>query len=383
MKKKFLIVSTISTTLNFFEGQVKFLNNYFDVELVTSPDDVLDFVSKREGVKVHPVKMMRDISPIQDLKSLYRLVMLFKKIKPHVVHGNTPKGGLLSMTAAWLTRVPVRIYYIHGLRFEGDAGLKRKILLSIERMSCYFATDIIAVSHGVKKNLKEQNITSKTPYIIGNGSANGINGEVFSVEAVDPDQNTKNQIRESDIVFGYVGRLVKDKGVNELVRVFSQLNKMYKNTKLLLVGWYEQDLDPLDKDVENEINENDNIIAVGGQNDVRPFLKLMDIFVFPSYREGFGVSVMEAAAMDLPIICSNITGCNEIVKHNYNGLLVDSKSESSLLEAMTYLLENPKQTDKLRQVTRKHILEKYNQQMVWQEAAKTYKTITEANFDIV
>jgi glycosyltransferase involved in cell wall biosynthesis len=376
MKKKLFIVSTISKTLNFFNGQVRFLNKEFDIELVASPDYILDFVRDREGVKVHPIKMVREISIFKDLKSLFNLVSLFNREKPDAVHGNTPKGGLLSMTAAWFTRVPYRIYYVHGLRYEGDTGLKRNILMTLERVSCYFATHIIAVSFGIKENLLLNGITKKIPIIIGNGSANGIDPINFSKEGIEnKGLRKKHGILESDLLFGYLGRLVGDKGINELISVFVQLNKKHKNIKLLLVGWYEDELDPLKEAVKNEIESNKNIIAVGAQVDVRPFLSIMDIFVFPSYREGFGVSIMEAATMGVPVICSNISGCNEIIKDGYNGKLITPKATSELYNAMDLFITNPDVLHQMKAVTRDYILEKYSQKFVWQEALKTYSEI--------
>ncbi len=377
MKKKFLLVSTVSKTLNFFSGQVDFLKSKFDIEIVSSPDDILDFVSKRENVKAHPIKMVRNISPLQDLKSLFNLISLFRKEKPYIVHGNTPKGGLLSMTAAWITKVPKRIYYIHGLRYEGDQGFKRKVLITLERISCFFATDIIAVSFGVKENLLKNNITKKIPYVIGNGSANGINPKNFSKNSIkDSGLREQYHIKNDDLLFGYVGRLVGDKGINELITVFKELNKKYDKVKLLLVGWYEDELDPLEESIRQEIEENPDIIAVGAQNDVRPFLNIMDIFVFPSYREGFGVSIMEATCMDLPVICSNISGCNEIIKDGYNGKLISTKSIPDLLEAMEFFINNSEKVEDMKKVTRDYILERYSQDFVWEKALETYQLIS-------
>lgn len=376
MKKKLFIISTVSTSLNFFKGQVAFLNKEFDIELVSNPDETLNFIKKREGVKAHSINMVREISIFKDLKSLFNLTKLFNCEKPDAVHGNTPKGGLLSMTAAWFTRVPIRIYYVHGLRYEGGAGFNRKILVALERISCYFATHIIAVSFGVKDNLVKNKITKKTPIVIGNGSANGINALDFSYKNI---KNTglreKYGILDSDLLFGYLGRLVGDKGINELITVFVALNKTHKNIKLLLVGWYEDALDPLREDIKNQIASNKNIIAVGSQKDVRPFLGIMDIFTFPSYREGFGVSIMEAAAMGVPAICSNISGCNEIIKDGHNGKLIASKSTTELFNAMNFFIENPELVKQMKAVTRDYILEKYSQEFVWREALKTYSDI--------
>ncbi len=379
MKQKFLLVTTVPVTLNFFRGQVNFLNDFFDVALVSSAaDGLLKEIGTREKVGTHAVEMERDIAIIKDLKSLFQLVRLFKQQKPAIVHGNTPKGGLLSMIASWAARVPHRIYFVHGLRYEGNKGLKGKILLNFERLSCYLATDIVAVSHGIKKSMAANNITQKEIKIIANGSANGIIPDHFSKAAL-PNTNLRETygIQKNSMVFGFVGRIVKDKGINELVTAFLKVHKKYAHTKLLLVGWYEENLDPLDPAILLEINNNPNIIAVGAQADVRPFLTLMDVFVFPSYREGFGVSIMEAAAMELPVISSNISGCNELIEDGYNGILVTPKSENSLKQTMIYVLEHPEELQKMGAVSRARILEKYNQKLVWEQALQTYGSIAE------
>lgn len=376
MKKKFIILTTIPETFHFFKGQISFLNNVFDVELVSSPGDKLKIVGKSEHVVVHPLKMERDISFLKDFISLIKLILLFKKLKPEIVHGNTPKGALLSMLASWIARVPIRIYYIHGLRFEGDTGIKRNILLFMERFTCLLATDIFTVSFGVKENILKNKMTKKEVQVVGNGSINGIDANFYCRENVmEGDLLATYKIPNNTLIFGFVGRLVGDKGINELVSAFKEINKKYTNTKLLLVGWTEDKLDPLQEITKQEIKTNENILAVGAQSDVRPFLKIMNVFVFPSYREGFGVSIMEAAAMNLPVISSNISGCNEIIIDGYNGILIPPKSTEALFNAMESFIKNPGQIEQMNKVSRNYIIKKYNQEQVWKEAIAKYQKI--------
>lgn len=376
MKKKFIILTTIPETFHFFKGQINFLNNVFDVELVSSPGDKLNMVGAAENVVVHPIKMERDISFLKDFISLIKLILLFKKLKPEIVHGNTPKGALLSMLASWFARVPVRIYYIHGLRFEGDTGIKRNILLFMERFTCLLATDIFTVSFGVKENILKNKMTKKEVQVVGNGSINGIDANFYCRENVmEGDLLATYKIPNNTLIFGFVGRLVGDKGINELVSVFKEINKKYTNTKLLLVGWTEDKLDPLQEITKQEIKTNENILAVGAQSDVRPFLKIMNVFVFPSYREGFGVSIMEAAAMNLPVISSDISGCNEIIEDGFNGILVPPKSIESLFNAMELFIKQPEKIMQMSQVTRDRIIKKYNQDYIWKEALVKYQDL--------
>lgn len=374
-KPKFLIVTTVPQSLRFFRGQIQVLKNEFDIELVSTPNKLLKDISKEQKVKVHGVSMHREISVFNDMLSLFKLIRLFFKEKPKVVHGNTPKAGLLSMLAAWASNVSVRIYYIHGLRYHGASGFKRKLLVKMEQLSCYFATDVFAVSNGVKTILFEDGITKKNVKLIWNGSVNGINGGYFSREKHNISSLKEEYgFKQSDIIFGFVGRLVRDKGIHELVYSFLKVNASYPESKLLLVGTFE-DGDPIDVLIKEEIIHNKNIISVGFQKDVRPFYAIMNIFVFPSYREGFGISLMEAAAMGVSAISTDITGCNEIIKHNYNGLLIPPKSEKDLTEKMTEVVKNTFALKAMSKLARPYVLEKYDQQVLWDKTLVSYMKI--------
>lgn len=376
MKPKMFIVTTIPLSLMFFKGQIGELKHIFDVSLVSSPGARLETAKVEEGVVVHAVPMQREIALVKDLKSLMTLIFLFRKEKPFVVHGNTPKGGLLSMIAAYICRVPNRVYYLHGLRYEGVIGAKRKLLIMMERISCKCATRVYSVSQGVRDTLMKDHITKKEIRVIHNGSVNGINTAHFDPNTVLTDDLKKEyHITESDTVFGFVGRLAGDKGINELVEAFENILKQNKNCKLLLVGMFEEDLDPLQPKTITAIKNNSNIIHAGFQKDIRPFLAIMDIFVFPSYREGFGVSIMEAQAMGVPVISSDITGCNEIIKEGYNGLLIPPRSLPRLQQAMEQLCDDPKLIQQMKTVARKTMKAKYDQQYVWKETVASYKTM--------
>lgn len=376
MKKKLIIITTIPISLGFFKGQIPTLKTYFDVEVISSPGDMLKEICEKVKVKGHSISMKREISPLSDFISFLNLIFKFWKIKPDIIHGSTPKAGLLSMIGGRVARVPIRIYYIHGLRYQGSQGLRRKLLISMEKLSCFFATHIFSVSDGVKEVLIKDKITTKTVNIIGNGSVNGIDGNYFTPSNPDiADLSNKYEIKPIHFVFGFVGRIVADKGIHELVAAFNVIQKKYSFARLLIVGNFEGNLDPINKETKWEILNNQNIIFAGFQKDIRPFLKMMSVFIFPSYREGFGVSLMEAAAMKVPAISSDIIGCNEIIKNNYNGLLIRSKSKNQLIMAMEELIGNPVLLRKFKSVTREFILEKYEQKKLYAETLKAYKQI--------
>ncbi len=374
-KSKFIIIATIPLSLGFFKGQIQVLKTSFEILLISSPGQLLVDICEKEKVRGYPVVMKREISFFKDFVSLFKLIKLFYSIKPEVVHGSTPKAGLLSMIAAWLNKVPTRIYYVHGLRYQGVNGFKKKLLILMEKLSCYFASNVYAVSFGVKEVMEKEGITKKKIQIIGNGSVNGIDLDYFSTAHPNVLNLKENyNLTSKNFVFGFVGRLVKDKGIQELVLAFLKINKINPETRLLLVGDYENE-DPIEFEIKKEIENNSNIINVGFQKDVRSFLKMMNVFVFPSYREGFGVSIMEAGAMEIPVISSNIIGCNEIIENGVNGILIRPKSKEDLFKAMRTMLKESKDLNVLGENSRKLIFRKFEQKKLWKNTLNSYLSI--------
>lgn len=371
-KPKFFITTTISDSLPFFKGQLHVLKEAFDIHLVSSPGSHLENMSKEYQVDKHPIPMEREIALSKDIKSLVALYFLFKKEKPTVVHGNTPKGGLLSLAAAFLATVPTRIYYVHGLRYITTTGLKRKLLMGMEKLSCWFATDIIAVSEGVRTEMINSNLTLKKINLIGKGSINGIDTNHFHRESV-ANTNIQN-INSDDFVYGFVGRIVKDKGVNELIEAFDQLSKKYNNIKLLIVGGIET-ADPIDPKYEELLNKHPQICYVGRQNDVRPYLKSMDCFVLPSYREGLCGVILEASSMQTPIIATDIMGIREVVHVGYNGVLVEPSNVKQLVEAMEAFYLNKSGLELYSKNARDFVIQNFEQKTVWQQSLNFYKEI--------
>jgi glycosyltransferase involved in cell wall biosynthesis len=371
-KKKFFVVTTIPLSFIFFKGLLTHLKKEFDVHIVSSPGEKLEEAQKFDNVIAHKIPMAREISLFKDFKALFAFIVLFLKEKPTIVHGNTPKGSFLSMIAAKITRRPIRIYFLHGLRYEGTSGFKRKLLIFMEKITCFCATDIYAVSNGVKKTTNKE-LTNKNITVIGNGSPNGINLTHFNPDLFSAqEERTKISIHQDDFVFGFVGRFVGDKGINELVKSFVEITKTVSKVKLLLVGVFENDLDPLELQTISEIENNPLIINVGFQKDVRPFLMCMDVFVFPSYREGFGLTLIEANAMKIPVISSEITGCDEIVEEGKNGFLVPPKNIDKLKEKMLFCLSNKSIIQTMKNLCREIVSEKFDQVIVWENTLKSY-----------
>ena len=385
-KIKIIRTATVALSLDYLlKGQLAFLNERYEIVAVSGEDAHLENVAKREGVRTVNVPMQRAIRPLQDLVSLWQLYRLFKKEKPQIVHSITPKAGLLSMVAAKMAGVPIRIHTFTGLIFPSKQGMLQQLLIAMDRLLCWAATTIIPEGKGVKNDLVAYKITSKPLAVLAKGNVNGIDTNYFSPEAIPAKkkENLKNQlhIQPTDFVFVFVGRLVGDKGINELVEAFGKLEMgdwgLRKGIKLLLVGPFETDLDPLKTETLKAIQTNPNIIAVGFQQEVRSYFAIANALVFPSYREGFPNVVLQAGAMELPSIVSNINGCNEIIKEDYNGLLIPAKDSNAVYDAMKKMVEDKALCQKLKANSRQLIVDNYEQKVVWNAILNEYKKLEE------
>ncbi|WP_343211348.1 glycosyltransferase family 4 protein [Aquimarina litoralis] len=381
-KGKIIRVTTVPRSLGgLLQGQLKFMSQYYEVIGVSSKDEnILDRVAKQEGIEVVPIEMTRKITPVQDLKAVYHLYKLFRKEKPDIVHSHTPKAGTLSMLAAKLAGVPHRLHTIAGLPLLEATGAKRLLLDTVEKVTYACASMIYPNSFGLNDIIKENKYTtSKKLKVIANGSSNGIDTAHFDPSKYTEETNAKLRteldILDDDFVFVFVGRFVKDKGINELITSFKQLNSEFEKSKLLLVGTYERDLDPLLPETEKEINENPNIIPVGWQNDVRPFFAISDTLAFPSYREGFPNVVMQAGSMGLPSIVTDINGCNEIVSEDLNGTIIPVKSSEALYEAMKKFMSDTDYINQLSLKARDMICERYERKFVWNAILEEYQKL--------
>lgn len=366
--KKFFITTTIPTTLGFFKGNLGYLSEWFDVCAISSQNENLRAVGEREGVRTHCIPMERPIALIKDFICLFKFIFFFLKERPYVVHGNTPKASMLSMVSAWITRVPVRLYMCHGLRYQGTQGKMRKLLMMMEKLTCACATEVICVSNGVRDTFAKDGICPKSKSIVlGAGSATGLDVEFFNPDIVESNvMRTELGLSKDDFVFIFVGRIVGDKGVNEMVAAFNRLSEEYHHAHLVLIGNEELEQNPITEDSRNVIKYNRRIHAIGRRSDVRPYLKDADAFVFPSYREGFGMVLIEANAMGTPAISSNIIGCNEIVIEGENGTLIPSKDEEALYKIMKEWLLHADDVKRMSCVCRKSIVERFDRRKVWQ-----------------
>ena len=387
--KKLIRITTVPLSLKvLLKGQLRFMaSNGFDVKGVSSEGKELREVHENEGIAVEAITMSRKITPFQDLKSLWEMWNFLRKEKPQIVHTHTPKAGIIGMLAARLAGVPHRLHTVAGLPLMEATGTKRKILNFVEKLTYSSATRVYPNSKGLYDFILQNNFTQSNKLkIIANGSSNGINTTFFSPDQVSETEwvalREKLNIQPDDFVFVFVGRIVSDKGINELIKAFSELQAVENNElmgiKLLLVGGLENDLDPLNPETLAEINQNKDIISVGFQQDVRPFFAISDALAFPSYREGFPNVVMQAGAMGLPSIVSDINGCNEIIVEGENGLIIPPKNVEKLKEKMLTLAGDKNLYIKLKENSRRMIENRYEQSVVWNALLEEYEGLLQS-----
>jgi len=378
-KKKLIRITTVPLSLDkLLEGQLRFMQQHFEVTAISSEKAYLEKIGNREGVSTHHLEMTRQITPFSDMISLVKLTFYFLKVRPDIVHSHTPKAGIVGMAAAFLARVPHRFHTVAGLPLLEETGNKRKMLDFVEKLTYLFASRVYPNSNGLKEIILQNDYCKpKKLTVLANGSTNGINTTYFSNDhfsfAQKEELKARYDIHDTDFVFIFVGRLVTDKGINELIVAFKKLKINHPTAKLLLVGPLETELDPLLPQTLEAIENVKQIKAVGYQQDVRLFFAISHCLVFPSYREGFPNVVMQAGAMELPSIVSNINGCNEIIVPHQNGVIIPTKDEKTLLEVMIELMENKAYYAQLRENARPMIVNRYEQQVVWKAILKEYQ----------
>lgn len=362
---KIIRAATVPESLDTFcKGMLRELSVKYELVGLSSPGEALERVYEREGVRTIAVPMERHISLAKDFKSLVALIRAFRKEKPTMVHSITPKAGLLCMIAARLTGVPVRVHTFTGLVFPTATGIKRKILMATDRLTCACATHIIPEGEGVKNDLVNYGITQKPMKVLGHGNVRGVDMNYYSrrPEVMDLAQKIRN---DEVFTFLFVGRIVRDKGINELCRAMDKLSGLCP-VRLLMVGSYEDELDPISQQSRDIIESNSSIAWVGPKygDELLAYYAAANCFVLPSYREGFPNTVLEAGAMGLPSIVTDINGSREIISNGENGLIIPSENSEALFDAMINMMKDKKARDRMGGNARRMIASRYEQGFV-------------------
>lgn len=383
MNTKLIRITTVPMALRYLlPGQMKFMAaNGFDVLMISADGKELQEVIANEQCRHIIVPMTRKITPWQDLKCLWQLVKIFRKEKPGIVHTHTPKAGLLGMLAARISGVKVRIHTVAGLPLMVEHGFRYRLLKCMEKLTYASATQVWPNSHSLLEFIEAHKLCkSGKLQVIGKGSSNGIDTGRFDSAALD--QELLQQVKQKigyDPSFTYllcVGRLVTDKGIVELVNVFNTLQQRYKNIKLVLVGQYEKNLDPLPAATEAMIESNDAIIHIGWSNEVEYYMAIAGLFVFPSHREGFPNVLLQAGAMQLPVICSRIAGNVDIVTQGQTGLIFDVRDEKQLQEQLEYALQHDDEMQAMAARQYGIVRENYKREYVWAQLLDKYRALT-------
>lgn len=373
---KIVLVTTVPDTLaSILIGQPNYLAKHFDISILTSPSSLVAHVEVNEGVPVRTVPMERGISPIKDLISIWHMWRTLRRLRPDIVHSYTPKAGLVAMVSAWLCGVPVRVHTFTGLIFPTATGLKQQILIWVDRLICACATHVVPEGLGVQRDLESYRITGKPLKVIGHGNIAGVDTEHFSPEAVDvrtaaAELGARLKLEPQAMVFCFVGRLNRDKGIAELCDAFDALPEQ---AHLLLVGGLDNSA-PIPEGLQEKIKSNPRIHALGFMEDIRPALSLANVLVLPSYREGFPNVLLQAGSMALPVIATDINGCNEIIEPGFNGWLIPPRDAKALMVAMQEAMLTPSDACKeMGESARSRVQKWFEQQHHWERMKMFYQ----------
>jgi glycosyltransferase involved in cell wall biosynthesis len=365
--------------LRFLSGQVTFMRRRnLKVTIISSPGPLLDQFVEQEEVAAHAIPMSRKISPIEDVRSVYRVWRKLKEIRPLLVHAHTPKAGLVGMAAARIARVPGRIYHVHGLPYMTATGHRRLILRCSERVSCRLANQVFCVSRAMREELVREGLCDPDKaLVLLNGSINGIDASGrFNPENISKITASKTRqqlgIPSEARVVGFVGRIVRDKGVEDLITAWRQLRDSFEDLRLLVVGPFENQ-DPISAEAKWALRHDDRVSLVDLTDDVVPYYSIMTLVVLPSYREGLPYVPLEAAAMKLPVVATRIPGCSEAVIDGVTGTLVPPGNPTMLASAIIRYLDDAELRQQHGFMGRQRVIEDYNQERLWEAQYKHYQ----------
>jgi len=362
--KRIVFGVTVPVTARLFlVSQIQALiDDEWDVHLVCSPDHGFAELSKISGLTVHSIRMQRRPSPVRDVISFVNWYRLIAQIKPDIVVGSTPKAGLLSMLASKLRRVSVRIYHVRGFRAEGLRGLQQRISVLSEKLSISMSTCVLCDSISLRKALIESGcLFEDQGVILGAGSCCGVDTEFYRPPSAAERTQTRERVGalEGEIVIGFVGRLTRDKGIKELIEAFSEVSKLNNHVRLILVGSDEGGTEFFSKSTDENTT-----LYLGETDDVRSAYWAFDIFVLPSYREGFPISSLEAQACALPLITTTATGCIDSQAPSNSQLTIPVKDPEELAKKIELLVNNSSLRETMGRSAREWVVQNFDSKVV-------------------
>ena len=376
-QSKLLFVVTASVSCGFYRGMLRHLKNAgFSVVMVSAAGRELDEIASAEGAASRTVAIEREISPFRDLVSLWKLYRVIKAEKPDLVDVSTPKAGLLGGTAAALAGVPCRIYTLRGLRLETACGWKRLLLWLAERLACACVHRVVPVSPSLRQRAIDLKLVSgEKARVLGKGSGGVDLGRFTPLRRNSSETASLRQtlgLTGQETVIGFVGRLVKDKGIHELVEAFGELSATIPDLRLLLVGDFEAG-DPVDQALRKRIESAATIFETGFVEEPALYYPLMDVFVLPTHREGFPGVALEAQASGVPVVTTSATGAVDSVEDGVTGLVVPAGNTKALAEAIRTLLTSPALRTEMGRAGRHWMERDFHCEAVWDAHADLYR----------
>lgn len=371
---KILNVVSVYFSIPFFFGDQigHFTAKGYDVHLICSPSDKIELFAEKQNAHYKEIPILRKISIWNDLKAVFALYKYIRENKFDVVCGHTPKGALVAMLASFLARTPKRVFFRHGLIYETTKGFKKSLLINMERLTSFCSTQVVCVSPYLMERSMRDHLTTKDKMIVlHKGSCNGIDSSVkfnpkkYSVKDRE-DLKTSMGISSNAYVIGYTGRLVHDKGIEELVDAFVGLQQRHGNSYLLLVGPMEEK-DPLSERIKEIIQRNNHIIVTGlVEAEIEKYYSIMNVLVLATYREGFGTCILEASAMEVPVLTTSHTGSRDAIIDNETGLYIEL-SVDSIKNTLEKLINNTDLAFKLGKQGRNYVSQNFGQHLIWDE----------------
>ncbi len=325
---------------------------------MTSPGPLLERIAREEGIATVAIPMRREIAPLRDVVSLWRIFRALRRLHPDLTEFSTPKAGLLGNLAAKWCRVPARIYMLRGLRLETLTGLTRRILLAAERIAAACAHLVVCNSESLRTKAMALQIADESKlHLIGSGSSNGVDVDRFSPGPEEVREGLG--IPENAPVIGFVGRLTRDKGVPELIEAFEEIVAAAPLARLLLVGWFDESEDSLSEELRTRIDHHPSIFRTGFVADTAPYYRAMDMMVLPTWREGFPNVVLEAAATGIPVITTFSTGSRDAVLPEVTGVLIPAGYPVAIAEAVLRLIWHPEERHRMGTAARSWVIDEF------------------------